>query len=39
MEVNITLKDQQKEYLDKVTSDLSIENNEKTIHRLIPCYF
>ena len=35
MKVNITLKDQQKECLDKVTSDLSLENNEKTIHKLI----
>ena len=35
MKVNITLKDPQKECLDKVTSDLSLENNEKTIHKLI----
>jgi hypothetical protein len=35
MKVNITLKDQQKECLDKVTSDLSLENSEKTIHKLI----
>ena len=35
MKVNITLKNQQKEYLDKVTSNLSIENNEKTVHKLI----
>ena len=35
MKVNITLKDQQKECLDKVTNDLSLENNEKTIHKLI----
>ena len=35
MIVNITLKDQQKECLDKVTSDLSLENSEKTIHKLI----
>ena len=35
MKVNITLKDQQKEFLDKVTIDLSLENNEKTIHKLI----
>ena len=35
MKVNITLKDEQKECLDKVTSDLSLENNEKTIHKLI----
>ena len=35
MKVNITLKDPQKECLDKVTSDISLENNEKTIHKLI----
>ena len=35
MKVKITLKDPQKECLDKVTSDLSLENNEKTIHQLI----
>ena len=35
MKVKITLKDPQKECLDKVTSDLSLENNEKTIHKLI----
>ena len=35
MKVKITLKDSQKECLDKVTSDLSLENNEKTIHKLI----
>ena len=35
MKVNITLKDQQKECLDKVTSDLSLENHEKTIKKLI----
>ena len=35
MKVNISLKDPQKECLDKVTSDLSLENNEKTIHKLI----
>ena len=35
MKVMITLKDPQKECLDKVTSDLSLENNEKTIHKLI----
>ena len=35
MKVNITLKDPQKECLDKVTSDLSLENNEKTIHKLV----
>ena len=35
MKVNITLKDPQKECLDKVTSDLSLENNDKTIHKLI----
>ena len=35
MKVIITLKDQQKEYLDNVTSDLSLENSEKTIHKLI----
>ena len=39
MKVNITLKDPQKECLDKVTSDLSLENNEKTIHKLIHCIF
>ena len=31
MKVKITLKDSQKECLDKVTSDLSLENHEKTI--------
>ena len=35
MKVKITLKDPQKECLDKVTSDLSLENNEKTVHKLI----
>ena len=35
MKVKITLKDPQKECLDKVTSDLSLENHEKTIHKLI----
>ena len=35
MKVKITLKDPQKEYLDKVTSDLSLENHEKTIKKLI----
>ena len=35
MKVNITLKDQQKECLDKFTSDLSLENHEKTIKKLI----
>ena len=33
MKVKITLKDPQKECLDKVTS--ALENNEKTIHKLI----
>ena len=35
MKLNITLKEQRKECLDKVTSALSLENNEKTIHKLI----
>jgi len=36
MKVKITLKDPQKECLDKeVTSGLSLENHEKTIHKLI----
>jgi len=39
MKVNITLKNQQKECLDKVTSDLSLENNEKTLYKLIHSIF
>ena len=39
MKVNITLKSIQKEYLDKITSDLSLENNEKTVHKLIHSIF
>ena len=39
MKVKITLKDPQKEYLDKVTKDLSLENNVKTIDKLIHCIF
>ena len=35
MKVKITLKEPQKECLDKVKSDLSLENHEKTIHKLI----
>ena len=35
MKVKITLKESQKECLDKVKSDLSLENHEKTIHKLI----
>ena len=35
MKVKITLKEPQKERLDKVKSDLSLENHEKTIHKLI----
>ena len=35
MKLNITLKDQQKECLEKVTSDLSLENNEKSMYKLI----
>ena len=35
MKVKITLKDPQKECLDKVTSDPSLGNNENTIHKLI----
>ena len=35
MKVKITLKEAQKECLDKVKSDLSLENHEKTIHKLI----
>jgi len=35
MKVKITLKDPQKESLDKVTSDLSLEYHEKRIHKLI----
>lgn len=39
MKVNITLKDQQKECLDKVKIGLSLENSEKTIHKLIHSIF
>ena len=39
MKVNITLKDQQKECLDKVSSVLSLENHEITIHKLIDKIF
>ena len=39
MKVNITLKDQQIECLDKVTSDLSLGNYENTIHKLIHSIF
>ena len=35
MKVKITLKEPQKECIDKVKSDLSLENHEKTIHKLI----
>ncbi len=35
MKVKITLKDPQKEYIEKVTNDFSLENNEKTIDKLI----
>ena len=35
MRVKITLKDQQKEWLNKITNDFSLQNNEKTIHKLI----
>ena len=35
MKVKITLKEPEKECLDKVKSDLSLENHEKTIHKLI----
>ena len=39
MKVNITLKNQQKECLDKVTRNLSLENNEGTVHKLIQGIF
>ena len=39
MKLNITLKIQQKECLDKFTSDLSLENNENTVYRLINSIF
>ena len=35
MRVKITLKDPQKEWLNKITNDFSLQNNEKTIHKLI----
>ena len=35
MRVKITLKDPQKECLNKITNDFSLQNNEKTIHKLI----
>ena len=35
MRVKITLKDPQKEFLNKITNDFSLQNNEKTIHKLI----
>ena len=35
MRVKVTLKDPQKECIDKITSDLSLENHEKTIKKLI----
>ena len=35
MKVKITLKEPQKEYIDKVTNDFSLENNEKTLDKLI----
>ena len=39
MKVNITLKNQQKECLDKITSDRSLENSEQTVHKLIHSIF
>ena len=39
MKLNITLKDQQKECLVKITSDFSLENNEKTMQKLIQGIF
>ena len=33
MRVKVTLKDPQKEFIDKITSDFSLQNNEKTIHQ------
>ena len=39
MIVNVTLKDPQKECLEKITNDLSLESNEKTIHKLIQGIF
>jgi len=35
MRIKVTLKDPQKECIDKITSDFSLQNNEKTIHKLI----
>ncbi len=35
MRVKVTLKDPQKECIDKITSDFSLQNNENTIHKLI----
>ena len=35
MRVKITLKDPQKEWLNKITNDFSLQNNEKTIRKLI----
>ena len=39
MNLNISLKDPQKECLDKITSDLSLKNNENTIQKLIHSIF
>ena len=35
MKVNITLKNQQKEFLDAITNDRFLENNEITVYKLI----